>query len=124
MGDPLGFYRMVYIIVWGNVAGRVHGSATVVPNLPKVYTAFGILIPKGVPQDVVATVEKLWMERVANSDAFRKYAAQRGALFTPAVGKQAHDMVWPTVIADAWLLQEAGMAKVSPESLGIPRPTN
>jgi hypothetical protein len=77
-----------------------------------------------VPPDVVATVEKLWMERVATSEAFKKYAAQRGALFTPAVGKQAHDMVWPTVIADAWLLQEAGMAKVSPESLGIPRPTN
>ena len=104
--------------------GKVPPITDWVKNLPKVYTAFGILIPKGVPAEVVATVEKLWMERVANSDAFKKYAAQRGALFTPAVGKQAYDMVWPTVVADAWMLQDAGMAKVSPDQLGIPRPTN
>lgn len=104
--------------------GKIPPITQWVPNLPKVYTAFGILIPKGVPQEVVATVEKVWMDRVANSDAFKKYAAQRGALFTPAVGKQAHDMVWPTVISDAWLLQEAGMAKIPPEQIGIPKPTN
>jgi tripartite-type tricarboxylate transporter receptor subunit TctC len=104
--------------------GKVPPITQWVPNLPKVYTAFGILIPKGVPAEVVQTVEKLWMERVANSEAFKKYAAQRGALFTPAVGKQAHDMVWPTVISDAWLLQEAGMAKMSPEQIGIPKPAN
>jgi tripartite-type tricarboxylate transporter receptor subunit TctC len=104
--------------------GKVPPITQWVPNLPKVYTAFGILIPKGVPAEVVQTVEKIWMERLANSDAFRKYAAQRGALFTPAVGKQAHDMVWPTVVSDAWLLHEAGMAKVSPESIGIPKPSN
>jgi tripartite-type tricarboxylate transporter receptor subunit TctC len=102
--------------------GKVPAITQWVPNLPKVYTAFGILIPKGVPLEVVETVEKLWMDRVANSEAFKKYAAQRGALFTPAVGKQAHDMVWPTVISDAWLLQEAGMAKISPEQIGIPKP--
>jgi tripartite-type tricarboxylate transporter receptor subunit TctC len=103
--------------------GKVPPITQWVPNLPKVYTAFGILIPKGVPPEVVETVEKLWMDRVANSEAFKKYAAQRGALFTPAVGKTAHDMVWPTVISDAWLLQEAGMAKISPEQIGIPKPT-
>ena len=104
--------------------GKVPPITQWVPNLPKVYTAFGILIPKGVPAEVFETVEKVWMDRVANSEAFKKYAAQRGALFTPAVGKQAHDMVWPTVITDAWLLQEAGMAKMSPEQIGIPKPAN
>jgi hypothetical protein len=29
--------------------------------------------------------------------------------------------VWPTVVEDAYMLQEAGMAKVSPESIGIKR---
>lgn len=104
--------------------GKVPSITEWVKNVPKVHTAFGILIPKGVPAEVVTTVEKVWMERVGNSEAFKKYAAERGALFTPAVGKQAHDMVWPTVVADAWMLQEAGMAKVSPDTLGIPRPTN
>jgi tripartite-type tricarboxylate transporter receptor subunit TctC len=102
--------------------GKIPPITQWVPNLPKVYTAFGILIPKGVPPEVVETVEKIWMDKLANSESFKKYAAQRGALFTPAVGKQAHDMVWPTVVSDAWLLQSAGMAKISPEQIGIPKP--
>ena len=29
--------------------------------------------------------------------------------------------MWPTVVTDAYLLQDAGLAKVSPESVGIKR---
>ena len=29
---------------------------------------FGIFIPKGVPPEVIATVEKIWAEQIANSD--------------------------------------------------------
>ena len=46
---------------------------------------------------------------------------QRGALFTPLSGKAAYDAVWPTVVSAAFLLQDAGMAKVTPESIGIRR---
>jgi len=70
---------------------------------------------------VVATVEKLWAERIVKSDKIRTYATSRGALFTPLFGKAAYDEVWPTVVSDAFLLQDAGMAKVTPESLGIRR---
>jgi len=70
---------------------------------------------------VVATVEKLWAERVVPSEKLKKYAADKGALFTPLYGQAAYDAVWPTVVTDAYLLQDAGMAKVSPESLGIKR---
>jgi tripartite-type tricarboxylate transporter receptor subunit TctC len=90
-------------------------------DFPKITTAFGIFIPKGVPAEVVATMDRLWAERIAKSEKIRQYAQQKGALFTPSSGKQAHDVVWPTVVADAFMLQEAGMAKVSPESIGIKR---
>ena len=80
-----------------------------------------IIIPKGVPAEVVATVEKLWAEKIATSEKIRAYATQRGALFTPLSGKAAYDAVWPTVVSDAFLLQDAGMAKVTPESIGIRR---
>ena len=89
---------------------------------PQVTTAFGIFIPKGVPAEVAATMDKLWTERIGGSEKIREYAQSRGALFTPASGKRAHDIVWPTVVEDAYLLQEIGMAKASPESLGIKRP--
>jgi len=101
--------------------GTIPPITNFVKDFPKVTTAFGIFIPKGVPQEVIATVEKLWNERIATSDKLKQYAAQRGALFTPMSGKVAYDAVWPTVVSDAYLLQEAGMAKVSPESIGIKR---
>jgi tripartite-type tricarboxylate transporter receptor subunit TctC len=105
----------------------IEGFGTIQPitqtlrGFPKVTTAFGIFIPKGVPAEVAATMDRVWTERVASSDKLKQYAQQKGALFTPAVGKQARDVVWPTVVEDAYMLQEAGMVKVSPESIGIRR---
>lgn len=101
--------------------GTIQPITQTLPSFPKITTAFGIFIPKGVPQDVVATMDRLWAERIGKSDKIKQYAQQRGALFTPAQGKVAHDLVWPTVVEDAYMLQEAGMAKVTPESLGIKR---
>lgn len=101
--------------------GTIAPITQTLPGFPKVTTAFGIFIPKGVPAEVAATMDRIWTERVAKSEKIRQYAQSRGALFTPAVGKAAHDLVWPTVVEDAYMLQEAGMVKVSPESIGIRR---
>ena len=119
--------RLRPLAVVGDQPLTIEGFGTIPPitqfvqNFPKVTTGFGIFIPKGAPPEVVATVERLWAERVATSEKLRKYAAEKGALFTPLTGKTAYDAVWPTVVTDAYLLQDAGMAKVPPESLGIRR---
>src|SRR6202007_2995460 len=42
---------------------------------------FGIFLPKGTPDEVVKTLEKLWAEQIVKSEALKKYAASRGALF-------------------------------------------
>ena len=101
--------------------GTIQPITQMLANFPRITTAFGIFIPKGVPAEVAATMEKLWAERIARSDKIRQYAQQKGALFTPSSGKQAYDLVWPTVVEDAYMLQEAGMAKVPLESIGIRR---
>jgi tripartite-type tricarboxylate transporter receptor subunit TctC len=102
-----------------------HGSIPPITQwlreFPRITTAFGIFIPKGVPAEVAATMDKIWAERIGKSEKIRQYAQQKGALFTPSSGKQAYDVVWPTVVADAYMLQDAGMAKVTPESIGIKR---
>ena len=119
--------RLRPLAVVGDQPLTIEGYGTIppitqfLPNFPKVTTGFGIFIPKGAPPEVVATVEKAWAERVATSEKLKKYAAEKGALFTPLTGKAAYDAVWPTVVTDAYLLQDAGMAKVPPESLGIRR---
>jgi len=120
--------RLRPLAVVADQAIAIDGFGTVPPitqwlrGFPQVTTAFGIFIPKGVPAEVVATMDKLWAERIAGSEKIRQYAQSRGALFTPASGRKAYDVVWPTVVEDAYLLQEIGMAKASPESLGIKRP--
>jgi len=101
--------------------GTIQPITQTLPGFPKIATAFGIFIPKGVPAEVAATMDKAWAARIATSDKIKQYAQQKGALFTPSTGKQAYDSVWPTVIEDAYMLQEAGMAKVTPESIGIRR---
>ena len=101
--------------------GTIQPITQMLANFPRITTAFGIFIPKGVPAEVAATMEKLWAERIARSDKIRQYAQQKGALFTPSSGKQAYDLVWPTVVEDAYMLQDAGMAKVPLESIGIRR---
>jgi tripartite-type tricarboxylate transporter receptor subunit TctC len=83
---------------------------------------FGIFVPKGVPEDVVKTVERIWTEHIAKSDTLKKYASNRGALFAPMAGAEAQKAVMPAVQANVWLLFDSGKAKVSPETLSIPRP--
>ncbi len=119
--------RLRPLAVVGNKALEIEGYGTVPPitnwvkGLPSVDTAFGIFIPKGAPAEVAATVEKVWAEKIANSEKLKAYSKGRSVLFSPMAGKAAHDAVWPTIVTDAWIINEAGMAKVSPEKLGIPK---
>lgn len=83
---------------------------------------FGIFIPKGVPAEVVATLEKAWAEHIVNNEALKKYAANRGALFAPAAGEAAQAAAFPAVQANAWLLHTGGKTKVAPDTVGIPKP--
>jgi putative tricarboxylic transport membrane protein len=120
--------RLRPLAVVGSTPLEIEGFGTIPPitnwvkKLPSVATAFGIFIPKGTPPEVAATVEKAWNSRIANSEKLKAYARARSVLFTPLAGKAAHDAVWPTVITDSWIINDAGMAKVSPEKLGFPKP--
>jgi tripartite-type tricarboxylate transporter receptor subunit TctC len=120
--------RLRPLAVVGAKPLEIEGFGTIPPitnwvkNVPSVDTAFGIVIPKGVPAEVVAAVEKAWNERIAKSEKLKAYAKARSVLFSPMAGKVAYDAVWPTVITDSWIINDAGMAKVSPEKLGFPRP--
>jgi tripartite-type tricarboxylate transporter receptor subunit TctC len=89
-------------------------------NAPANY--FGIFIPKGVPDEVVKTVERIWADQIAKSDALKKYATSRGALFNPLYADNAQKAVFPAVQANAWNLHASGKTKVAPDTVGIPKP--
>ena len=93
-----------------------------IPGFTAPANYFGIFIPKGVPDEVVETMQKLWAQNISKSEAIKKYAATRGALFSPLSGDAAQKAVFPAIQANAWLMADSNKAKVSPDTIGIPRP--
>jgi tripartite-type tricarboxylate transporter receptor subunit TctC len=83
---------------------------------------FGVFVPSGVPDEVVATLDAVWADTIANSQALKDYAAERGAVFAPYSGADAQTRVQPAIRTNAWLLYDAGKAQKSPDEVGIPRP--
>ena len=102
--------------------GVIPPLSQTLPGFTAPANYFGIFIPKGVPDEVVKTVQKIWAENIAKSEALKKYAVSRGALFAPQYGEAAQKAVFPAIQANAWLLFDGGKAKVSPDTVGIPKP--
>lgn len=102
--------------------GSIPPLTQTLPNFKAATNYFGIFIPKGVPAEVTATLEKIWAEKIANSAALKQYATSRGALFAPSAGDEAQRRAMPAIQANSWLMFEAGKAKVSPATVGIPKP--
>lgn len=89
------------------------------PDMPLSYNYFGILVPKDVPAEVVATLDRIWGESIATSEALETYALQAGALFTPAYGEEAREMVSATVVAQACAALSRGDAVNDPSTIGV-----
>src|SRR3954466_2915385 len=102
--------------------GTIPALSQTIPGFSAPANYFGIFIPKGVPDDVVKTVEKIWNDTMTKSDALKKSATSRGALFNPLSGDAAQKAVFPAIQANAWNLFNSGKAKVSPDTVGIPKP--
>jgi tripartite-type tricarboxylate transporter receptor subunit TctC len=91
-------------------------------NAPGLTIQVAVFVPADVPDEVVARLETLWDETVANSEALKKYAAENGSIFTPVHGQQAMEMAKAAISETAWRMHEAGTTAMSPEELGIPKP--
>ena len=103
-----------------------HGTIPAITQWVATFRApanyFGIFVPKGVPASVTATLDRIWAENIAKSEALKRYASSRGALFAPAHGAEAMTRSMPAVQANAWLMFDGGKAKLSPDTVGIARP--
>jgi tripartite-type tricarboxylate transporter receptor subunit TctC len=107
----------------------IKGLADPIPPITKwipAYKAgsnyFGIFLPKGTPPEVTYTLGKLWIEVVKGSAEIQTYAVERSALFAPFYGQEAQAKVFSYKQSVAWLYHETGKAKVSPDTVGIPKP--
>jgi tripartite-type tricarboxylate transporter receptor subunit TctC len=102
--------------------GTIPPVTEVLPDISLATNYFGIWAPKDVPPEVLETMGAVWKEKIAGSKALRDYAADRGALFTPYHGEDAHERAMGMVRQNAWLLYDGGKAAISPDKVGIERP--
>ncbi|MBM3598049.1 MAG: tripartite tricarboxylate transporter substrate binding protein [Alphaproteobacteria bacterium] len=120
--------RIRPLAVVGDKGIEIDGHGTIppitqwLPNFKAPTNYFGVFVPKGVPAEVTQTLDKVWADVIMKSDALRKYAASKGALFAPAMGADAQAKVMPAVAANAWMLHEGGKSKVAPNTVGIAKP--
>lgn len=89
---------------------------------PGLVIQVGVFVPKGVPDAVIARLEEVWKNDVATSEALKAFAAGRGSIFYPVYGDEAMANAKAAVAEAAWRMYDTGVAKVSPDTLGIPRP--
>ena len=102
--------------------GTIPAVTDWVPEISLATNYFGIWAPRDVPEEVFATMDRVWQEEISQSEALMKYAADRGALFTPFHGEEAHDEAMGMVRQNAWLLYEGGKAENDPSQFGIEKP--
>ena len=102
--------------------GEIPSITNSIPGLSIPSNFFGIRVPRGVPMEVVETMNMAWENVTMNSEALRAYSADRGALFNPLYGDATVIEAMSSVTHQAWTLYDGGKAVMSPEAAGIPRP--
>lgn len=116
------------LAVVGDKSIEIEGFGTIpplsqfIPGFKDPINYFGIFVPKAAPPEVKQTLDRIWATEMVKSEALKKYAQARGAMFAPMAGEEAQKAVFPAIQSYAWTQQAAGKAKVSPDTVGIPKP--
>jgi tripartite-type tricarboxylate transporter receptor subunit TctC len=117
---PLAAFTTTDVSVPG--IGDIPSITKALPNAKVGAVNFGIWAPKGIPDEVVETMTKLWATTIKNSKRLADYAASKGLGVNVMSGEEAYKQAFPTTQINAWQIHDGGKSKVSPDSIGIPRP--
>ena len=82
---------------------------------------FGVFVPEGTPEDVVAKLSAAYATGAQNAE-FVQLMDDRGFTLMNLSGEEAEAFLTKWQQGTAWLLQDAGLTKSSPEDFGIARP--
>lgn len=82
---------------------------------------YGVFVKNDVPDDVKSTLVSAF-GTAAKSETFKTLMANKGNIIMDISGDEAASFVAKWQQVTAWVLQDTGAAKVSPEKLGIARP--
>ncbi|HZW27616.1 MAG TPA: tripartite tricarboxylate transporter substrate binding protein [Trueperaceae bacterium] len=102
--------------------GEIPPITNWLPDMKVPTNYFGIWAPKGVPEEVVETMNMVWEDVMENSEALRAYAQERGAIFDPMYGDEALAVGLPSAAHQAYTLWDGDKAPVDPATIGYERP--
>ncbi len=101
--------------------GRIPAITEALPGFPETGSHFGLMLPKDTPAAIVSAVEAAFVP-ASGTPAVLLFARQNGVVAVSLSGRAATEVTEQKARRVAWTLWEAGLAKKSPEELGIPRP--
>ncbi|WP_366654218.1 tripartite tricarboxylate transporter substrate binding protein [Fodinicurvata sp. EGI_FJ10296] len=99
--------------------GEIPSITDWLPDIEAANNYFGIFVPADAPEEVLNTLDRVWEEEIANSEALAEYAADSGAVFDPSYGEAAQEAVMPMLRINACQLFEGGQAANDPADFGI-----
>jgi len=82
---------------------------------------FGLFIPKDIPKEAIAKIDKAFAT-ACKSATIKKFAAERGSKVVALYGEKADLLVEANASRIDWVLYETGNAKFSPAEFGIAKP--
>lgn len=100
--------------------GTIPSIKDTLPNATTSYVLFGIWAPKGIPDEVVQTMGKIWETKIANSQALKDYAKSKAQAVKVMWGEEAAKAGLESTQIMAWQLHEGGKSEVRPDKVGIP----
>ncbi|MHA6345453.1 Bug family tripartite tricarboxylate transporter substrate binding protein [Roseivivax sp. CAU 1761] len=82
---------------------------------------FGVFVKEGTPEDVVAKLTDAYSQ-AAETEDFQQLMENRAYEVMNISGAEAEDFLTNWQQTTAWLMQDAGLTKASPEEFGIAKP--
>jgi len=117
------------LAVLGDQPLTLKGVATPIPPItkwvPQVKAGsnwFGFWLPNTVPANIRNSIGKAFEKVIGSSQLIKDYCAANGAIFGPSWGAEAQKRAMSYISPVAWTYFDAGKAKVSPATGGIPKP--
>ncbi|WP_248305136.1 MULTISPECIES: tripartite tricarboxylate transporter substrate binding protein [unclassified Devosia] len=89
------------------------------PEMELAPDYFGIFLPADSPPEVLATLDRIWEDKVMTSPELKSYAETFGAVFAPSYGPKARELAMPVVILEACSSVDRGEAVNDPSTIGI-----
>jgi len=101
--------------------GVIPPVAKSVPKFDDYGSYFGLMGPRDMPKDVIATLEDAF-QKAAATKAVKDYAKMKGGIPISISGEKAAELTERLARKEAWILADAGVAVKSPVDFKIPKP--